>query len=186
VQGAELPEVETKVFLSLEIGGLPNVRLAATVVRRLQSRRHNSGALRFDLPAERIDGLARLLEQHVRRDHGHLSAMVVDSDARSRDRIADALAMRCEQVFAFARATDAVAKARDAQIDLLLARADAEGLAALAAIARESSQTFRVAFGRGQPLQTAFALGFAEAVADDPASAKSLREWLDRHRLLRS
>ena len=180
VQGSDLPDVDTRVFLSLEIAGLPNVRLSATVVRRLRSRRENTSALRFDLPPERIDGIARLLEAHVRADRSPLVALVVDSDSRSQVRVRRALEARCDRVLAVDNAIDAVACARAESIGLLLARADAQGLSALAAFMRESSATFRVAFGRGQALITATTLGFAEATTDDPCSAKCLNELLDR------
>jgi hypothetical protein len=84
------------------------------------------------------------------------------------------------RVIAVSNAIDAVSSARAAPIGVALARADCEGLAALAALAQESSSTFRVAFGRGSALNTALTLGFAEATADDPCSAKCLSDLMQR------
>lgn len=180
IVGRALPEVGSRVFVSLELAGLPNVRLGATVVRRWASDDQTSCGLRFDVPSERMSGLTRLLDHQALRDHQMPVVLVVDSDARSRENIALAVEHAGARVIAVAGALEAVSTARGLVIDVLLARADAEGLSALAAIAEESSSTFRVAFGRGPVLTSAITQGFAEATADDPCSAKCLSDLMQR------
>jgi CheY-like chemotaxis protein len=184
VLGARLPGIGTPVFLSLELGALPNLRLAATVVRRTESSSETACGLHFALPTERLAGLSRLLNQASRRqDAGMLPVLVVDSEDRSRARVALAVSRAGARVIAVSNAIDAVSSVRAAPVGVALARADCEGLAALAALAQESSSTFRVAFGRGSALNTALTLGFAEATADDPCSAKCLSDLMQRRSL---
>jgi CheY-like chemotaxis protein len=181
VVGKRLPGIGTHVFLSLELGALPNVRLAASVVRRAESSSETACGLRFTLPAARLAGLSRLLDQATRKqDTGNLPVLVVDSEERSRARVALAVSRAGARVIAVSNAIDAVSAARAAPVGVALVRADCEGLAALAALAQESSSTFRVAFGRGSALNTALTLGFAEATADDPCSAKCLSDLMQR------
>lgn len=183
VRGGGLPEAGTRVFLSLELGGLPNVRLAATVMRWSQQTDHTVCGLRFDVPAERLAGLSRLLDAHSENGRNQLLALVVDSEDRSRERVAVAVRQAGARVVAVSCAEEALQKVRDEHVSLVLARADTEGLAALAAIAQESKDTFRVAFGRGAGFTTAVAMGFAEATADDPCSPKLLGELIQRKTL---
>jgi CheY-like chemotaxis protein len=180
IVGAALPDTGTRVFLSLELAGLPNVRLAASVVRRNE---HNGGVrcgVRFEVPADRLSGLSRLLQSQVHHSLSSPLVLVVDSEEHSRENIALAVSRTGARVVAVSSALDAVANVRQLAVDVLLARADTEGLAALAAISKESSNTFRVAFGRGAALATAVSLGFAEATADDPCSAKCLSDLMQR------
>jgi CheY-like chemotaxis protein len=181
VVGKQLPGLGTRVFVSFELGALPNLRLAADVVRRAESSSETSCGLHFALPAARLAGLARLLDQVSRSPRAEtLPVLVVDSEDRSRARVALAVSRTGARVIAVSNAIDAVASARAAAVGVALARADCEGLAALAALAQESSSTFRVAFGRGSALNTALTLGFAEATADDPCSAKCLSDLMQR------
>lgn len=180
VEGRNLPGVGTKVFLSLDLGGLPNVRLPATVMRRAESKEGSVCGLHFDLPAGRRAGLAKLLNEVLQQEEYSSVVLVVDSDERSRERIALSARASSGYVIAVDNAVDAVAAARKQRVSLVVARADTEGLAALAALAQESRSTFRVAFGRGPSLATALTLGFAEACADDPCSAKCLSDLLKR------
>jgi CheY-like chemotaxis protein len=184
VVGARLPGIGTRVFLSLELGGLPNLRLPATVMRRVESSSEMACGLHFALPIERLAGLARLLDQTTRSQESGLlpvlPVLVVDSEDRSRARVALAVSRAGARVIAVSNAIDAVRSARETPIGVALVRADCEGLAALAALAQESSSTFRVAFGRGSALNTAVTLGFAEATADDPCSAKCLSDLMQR------
>lgn len=179
MRGRNLPAEGTRVFLSLELGGLPNVRLAATVVRCNHDAEQTACGLRFEVPAERLAGLSRLLDAEV-SGAGPQLALVVDSDERSRERVAVAVRMAGARVIAVASAEEAMNAVRESSVSLVLARADTEGLAALAAIAKESKETFRVAFGRGSAFSSAVAMGFAEATADDPCSAKVLGELIQR------
>lgn len=179
VLGTTLPAAGTRVFLSLELGGLPNVRLSATVVRCTSQAEQTSCGLRFDVPAQRLSGLSRLLNAEM-QSAGQVLALVVDSEVRSRERVALAVGTAGARVRAVASAEEALEAVRGECVSLVLARADAEGLAALSAIAKESRDTFRVAFGRGNGLATAMAMGVAEATADDPCSPKLLGELIQR------
>jgi CheY-like chemotaxis protein len=179
VVGEALPGVGSRVFLSLELAGLPNVRLAATVVRRAEASGQLRCGLRFEVPSERLSGLTRLLDCEA-RNHETTVVVVVDSDPRSREKVAQAVEHAGAHVIAVGSAFEAVSHARGINIDVLLARADPEGLSALAAMAEESQTTFRVAFGRGHGLTTAVTQGFAEATADDPCSAKCLSDLMQR------
>lgn len=180
VVGSKLPAVGTRVFLSLELAGLPNVRLAATIVRRSETPQQTRCGLRFDVPSERLAGLSRLLDSEMENSRQSSLVLIVDSHARSRENVAVAVSRVGARVIAVSTAVDAVINARELPIDVVLARADTEGLSALAAIAQESRSTFRVAFGRGQALNTAVTLGFAEATADDPCSPKCLSDLMQR------
>jgi hypothetical protein len=182
IQGQALPGLGTRVFVSLELAGLPNVRLAASVMRRSESSSGTVCGLRFDVPPERLAGLARLLDQQSRNTDGNgaLPVLVVDSEERSRTQVALAASRAGARVIAVSNAIDAVCSAREIPVGIVLARADSEGLAALAALALESKATFRVAFGRGRTLTTAITLGLAEATADDPCSAKCLSDLMQR------
>ena len=61
VMGEHVPHVGARVFLSLEISGLPNVRLPATTVRAWRQGTTGQAAIRFELPAVSAAGLDRLL-----------------------------------------------------------------------------------------------------------------------------
>jgi CheY-like chemotaxis protein len=180
IVGTLLPEAGTRVFLSLELAGLPNVRLAATVMRCNEALDQRSCGLRFDVPSERLAGLARLLDGEAQSQPRDPVVLVVDSDERSREKVALAVTHAGARVVTVSSAIDAMCSARELSIDVVLARADAEGLSALAAIAKESRSTFRVAFGRGHGLTNAVTQGFAEATADDPCSAKCLSDLMQR------
>ena len=180
IVGRTLPGVGSRVFLSLELAGLPNVRLGATVVRCSESDEQTSCGLRFDVPSERLSGLTRLLDRQALSPSRTALVLVVDSDPRSREKVALAAQHTGANVLAVGSALEALAHVRGLMVDVLLARADTEGLSALAAIAEESSSTFRVAFGRSPSLATAITQGFAEATADDPCSAKCLSDLMQR------
>lgn len=180
VVGALLPATGTRVFLSLELAGLPNVRLAASIVRRAEENGSVRCGVRFDVPADKLTGLTRLLSSQSHQSHSSPLVLVVDSDEQSRENVALAVSRTGARVVAVSTAVDAVSNVRSRSVDVLLARADTEGLAALAAIAQESRHTFRVAFGRGAALTTAVSLGFAEAAADDPCSPKCLSDLMQR------
>jgi hypothetical protein len=68
--------------------------------------------------------------------------------------------------------------ARELKANVVLARADIEGLAALSGLSHECPNAFRVAFGRKSAIDSALATGIAQAAADDPSSAKCLSELL--------
>lgn len=183
--GASLPSVGTRVFLSLEIGGIPNVRLPAVTVRR--EANGSMVAVRFELPTASTGGLDKLLAQHVLSDESGvrtseqiLSVLIVDKDERSRLRIESAARLNGARVVATDCAERAVRSAREATPDVVLARADIEGLSALSQLSREHPTALRVAFGRKSALDSAISMGIAQAVADDPCSAKCLGELLRR------
>lgn len=182
VAGAALPEVGTRVFLSLDIGGLPNVRLPATTVRRVSDSENESAvaAVRFDVPVTSTGGLDRLLSQFVHPDSAELAVLVVDANERSRERIASAVRKLGAQVWTADSARAALEGVRELEANIVLARADTEGLAVLAALRREWPGALRIAFGRKHAIDTAIDLGVAQAWADDPCSAKHLSELLRR------
>jgi CheY-like chemotaxis protein len=180
IVGAALPDTGTRLFLSLELAGLPNVRLAASVVRRAQQEDGVRCGVRFEVPADKLTGLSRLLEAQLHHAPDAPLVLVVDSDARSRENVALAVRRTGARVLAVSNAGEAMDSVQERAVDVLLARADTEGLAALAAISKESAHTFRVAFGRGPNLANAVSLGFAEATADDPCSPKCLSDLMQR------
>lgn len=183
VIGDQLPEVGTRVFLSLDIGGLPNVRLPAVTVRCDREGDESMAAVRFEVPAASVGGLDKLLAQHVRNESSGLRVLIVDSDQRSRERIAHAVrAMGAEVVVSNGDAHKWL-DARGLGANVVLARADGEGLATLAAMARDRPSAFRVAYGRRSALTAAVLDGVAQATADDPCSAKCLGELLRKGRL---
>jgi CheY-like chemotaxis protein len=195
VIGDQLPDVGTRVFLSLDIGGLPNVRLPAITVRCDRDRGESMAAVRFDVPATSVGGLDKLLAQHVRVEARGSSAhpqrnvssglrvLVVDSDLRSRERIAHAVRAMGAEVVVSEGDLHALGEARDLTANVVLARADSNGLSALAIIARDRPSAFRVAFGRKSAVMAAVLEGIAQATADDPSSAKCLGELLRKGRL---
>lgn len=186
VFGERLPAAGTRVFLSLDIGGLPNVRLPAIAVRSSCPPDHGvaapMAALRFEVPTTSVGGLDRLLAQHVHSESANLSVLVVDSDTRSRDRIADAVRAMGASVHVVGTAVAAIASCYELEPNVVLARADAEGLAALDYVTGDQPSAFRVAFGRRHAIDAAVALGIAQASADDPCSAKCLGELLRKGR----
>jgi hypothetical protein len=178
LSGERLPEQGARVFLSLDMAGLPNVRLPAITVR-------NSGeevAVRFDVPASSVGGLGSLLAQYVLRDETDLHVLVVDADDRSRSGIVSALREMGAQVVAVDGTLGALRGMRADNTNVVLARADVEGLAALSMLSRERPDAFRVAFGRRTAIEHALALGIAQAAADDPSSPKVLGELLRKGR----
>jgi CheY-like chemotaxis protein len=182
VFGDKLPDVGTRVFLSLDIGGLPNVRLPATTVRCERQGDEPLAALRFEVPSTSVGGLDKLLAQHVLRQSSDLSVLLVDSDDRSRERIAHAVRAMGAHVRVVGSAIAALASSSEAPPNVVLARADAEGLATLDSITGDQPSAFRVAFGRKHSVAAAVALGIAQAAADDPCSAKCLSELLRKGR----
>ncbi len=180
VVGSCLPEAGTDVFLSLNLRGLPNLRLPAKTVRRTELCEQALLALRFELPAQSAPGFDRLLSQRARPVFREALALVVDSDARSRERIVEAASQSGVRVIAVSNTAEAVANARDQHVGVVLARCDLEGIAALAALSRESPGSFRVAFGRRDQVRTALALGYAQATTSDPCSAKVLSSLMQK------
>lgn len=180
IVGASLPATGTRVFLSLELAGLPNVRLAASVVRRAEQDGGVRCGVRFEVPADRLSGLSRLLQSQAAHSFQAILVLVADSDEVSRENVALAVSRTGARVIAVSSALDAVRHVRQSPVDMLLARADAEGLAALAAVSKESHRTFRVAFGRSAGLATSVTMGLAEATADDPCSPKCLSDLMQR------
>ena len=178
--GELLPDVGTRVFLSLEIGGLPNVRLPAITVRRQQDGIECIAAVRFDVPPNCTGGLDKLLQQQVCDVRSDLSVLIVDSDDRSRERIAHQIRRMGGKVLALSDADAALNDARKLSPNVVLARADVPGLAVLSCMSRDQPSAFRVAFGRKSALDAALALGIAQAAADDPCSAKCLNALLHR------
>jgi hypothetical protein len=181
VIGDQLPDVGTRVFLSLDIGGLPNVRLPAITVRCDRNGNGSMAAVRFEVPATSVGGLDKLLSQHVRHEVSGLRVLVVDSEPRSRAQITRAVRAMGAEVMVW-NADDLSRDARDITANVVLARADTEGLATLASIARACPQAFRVAFGRRSALTAALADGTAQAAADDPSSPKCLGAVLRKGR----
>ena len=197
VIGERLPAAGTRVFLSLDIGGLPNVRLPAIAVRSSRPEDPSSlarqrarfdgedapmAALRFEVPSASVGGLDRLLAQYVHSESADLSVLVVDSDTRSRERIAHAVRAMGAAVRVVSSAVAAIASCYELEPNVVLARADAEGLAALDFVTGDQPSAFRVAFGRKHAIDAAVALGIAQAAADDPCSAKCLGELLRKGR----
>jgi CheY-like chemotaxis protein len=181
--GEQLPDVGTHVFLSLDIGGLPNVRLPALTVRRGFENGEPMIAVRFEVPSSSVGGLDKLLSQHVCHESDGLTVLVVDSDVRSRERIAGAVRTMGARVLAVSSAQQAIERGSNGGApSVVLARADAEGLAALSWISRDRPSAFRVAFGRRAGIESALAQGVAQAGADDPCSAKTLGELLSKGR----
>ena len=171
-----LPTQGTRVFLSLDIGGLPNVRLPAIAVRcdPPVSAEGRGGAVRFELPQSSVSGLDRLLAQHTHVNRAPFRVLLIDSQTRTRDRIAAALQAAGAEVTSVSTANDAMVRLRAENIAMVLARGDLEGLSALGALSRVSPNTFRVVFGRGSARDEALRLRLAQASADDPCSAKCL------------
>ena len=180
LSGEQLPPVGKRVFLSLDIGGLPNVRLPAVTIRRNEENGVPVAALRFEVPSASTGGLDRLLGQHVHHDSVGLSVLVIDRDQRSRERIERAVSETGARVLATESAERALRQVRELRANVVLARADIEGLAALSALSRECPTAFRVAFGRKSAIESALSMGIAQAAADDPCSAKCLGELLKR------
>lgn len=174
LRGERLPEAGTRVFLSLDIGGLPNVRLPAITLRRDAE----VAALRFEVPATSVGGLDQLLAPFVSEQSRELSVLVIDGDERSRLRITTALRGIGASVIAAEDALAALRRARADNSNVVLARANVEGLAALSMMSRERPSAFRVAYGRRTAIDHALAVGIAQAAADDPCSAKVLGELL--------
>lgn len=181
VIGDLLPDVGTRVFLSLEIGGLPNVRLPAVTVRR---ERADAGdclaAVRFEVPTSCAGGLDRLLAQQMMPDLDQITVLVIDTDDRSRERIAHTVSRMGARVHAVASVDRALIDAPRLSPSLVLARADVPGLAVLSCMSRDQPEAFRVAFGRKSALDAALALGIAQAATDDPCSPKCLSDLLRR------
>jgi hypothetical protein len=182
VTGEQLPEVGTRVFLSLDIGGLPNVRLPAMTVRRELDNGERVAAVRFEVPTSSIGGLDKLLAQHVLHEQAGLSVLVVDSDVRTRGLIAAAVREMGGRVLAVGTAFEAMEGSPELEPSVVLARADPEGQAALSWISRTRPSAFRVAFGRRMGIEAALSKGAAQAAADDPSSAKCLGELLRTRR----
>jgi CheY-like chemotaxis protein len=183
VFGDKLPDAGTRVFLSLDIGGLPNVRLPAITLRCDRNGREPMAALRFEVPMASVGGLDKLLAQHVRNESSDLCVLLVDSDDRSRERIAHAVRTMGGKVTVAGTSIAAIACTRELLPSVVLARADAEGLATLDFITGHNPSAFRVAFGRKHAIEAAVALGIAQAAADDPCSPKVLSELLRKGRL---
>jgi CheY-like chemotaxis protein len=181
---SSLPAAGTRVFLSLDIGGLPNVRLPAVTVRREAhtGTRGSGAAVRFELPQSSVGGLDKLLARHTRVSRAPFRVLLIDSQARTRDRIAAALASAGAEVTSVSTANDAMQRLRAETISMVLARGDLEGLSALGALSRVSPETFRVVFGRGSARDEALRLRLAQASADDPTSAKCLGALLNHRR----
>lgn len=181
--GERLPGVGARVFLSLDVSGLPNVRLPATTVRSERDGDSVSAAVRFDVPASSAQGLDRLLADRSLDRHGRGYVLVIDADTRSRERVCHAVRSRGLRVVGVANTRDAISNVRELPVDSVLVRSDAYGLAALAALVTDAPSLLRIAYGRRDALERALTLGYAHVVADDPTSAKCLGTLLsDRPR----
>ncbi len=174
VTGARVPAAGTHVFLSLDVADLPNVRLPATAIRLEEDGAGKAAALRFDVPVASTRGLDLLLSQRVAPAGRKAIVLVVDRNALSRARIAEAASGSGADVICVDDASRALMAVRREGIDVVLARCDGTGMTALGAVADESPGTLRVGFGSHEQVAQAIAYGHAQALADDPCSAK----WL--------
>jgi hypothetical protein len=178
VLGPRVPAVGVRIFLSLEVTGLPNVRLPATAVRRSEDGLGEYAALRFDVPTSSTQGLGLLLASQLSASDRRPLVLIVDRTSRARTRIANALREGGFEVMAVESATDALNAVRQEAVDIVLARCDGSGCAALLAVARDSPTTLRVAFGRHAQVTQALGLGHAQALSDEPSSPVILHSLL--------
>jgi CheY-like chemotaxis protein len=183
VMGEHVPHVGARVFLSLDVSGLPNVRLPATTVRSVRRGLMGHAAIRFDVPKATAHGLDRLLRDRSEDAGAPGLVLVVDSEPASRDAVVRAVRASGLRVVAVSSAIDAIYNAQDSNIDAVLARSDVHGIAALAALVQDAPNAMRIAYGRKESVERALALRYAHAVADDPTSPKCLgRLFGDRKR----
>jgi CheY-like chemotaxis protein len=181
VFGARAPAPGTRVFVSLDLLGLPNVRLPATAVRSGDDRLGSHAALRFEVPQRSMAGLELLLLESARRACGRPLLLIVDRNSTQRMRAAEAARSSGTDVIFVENAAQALNAVRNEAVDVLLARCDPSGDAALSAVARESPRTLRVGFGRRKQVEQALAMGSAQTYVDDPCSPKCLQRILDEH-----
>jgi hypothetical protein len=183
VMGDHVPHVGARVFLSLEVSGLPNLRLPATTVRSTRHGQTGIAAIRFDVPPGSAAGLDKLLRDRSEDSQSASVVLVVDSEEQSRENVARTLRASGLRVLAVASAIDAIYNARDTPVDAVLARSDVHGIAALAAIAQDVPNALRIAYGRKDSVERELVMRYAHAVADDPTSPKVLGNLLsDRKR----
>src|SRR5688572_18230851 len=80
VMGEHVPHAGARVFLSLNVSGLPNVRLPATTVRSTREGLLGVAAIRFEVPAASAMGLDRLLRDRSEEPGTGGVILVVDSE----------------------------------------------------------------------------------------------------------
>lgn len=181
VIGDVLPPASTRVFLSLDVPGLPNLRLPATALRCRPEGTAHYAAIRFDVPVAGARGLDGLLANRSTDVDGRGYVLVVDADVTSRERISEAVRAKGLRVIAVSSPSAASATARELPIDVVLARADAFGVAALANLLEDAPNALRIGYGKRDALERALALGYVQAVTDDPTSAKCLGSLFSDH-----
>src|SRR5689334_22368224 len=108
VMGEHVPHVGARVFLSLDVSGLPNVRLPATTVRSVRRRLMGHAAIRFDVPKATAAGLDRLLRDRSEDTGLPGLVLVVDSEPASRDAVVRAVRASGLRVVAVSSAIDAI------------------------------------------------------------------------------
>src|SRR4051794_4097532 len=106
VVGDALPPSGARVFLSLDVPGLPNLRLPATAVRFRQDGVEQRAALRFEVPVAGARGLDGLLADRSTDKSGRGFVLIVDADPKSRERVSHAVRTKGMRVIAVANTLD--------------------------------------------------------------------------------
>jgi hypothetical protein len=180
LEGETMPRMGERLWVSLAVPGLPDLRLPARAVRESASPAGMPrAAVRFDVPSDRVSGLELLLLQRLEEEDGQGVVLIIEPDARTRERLVKTVRRSGQRSIAVARTDDALRMLNWLRIDTLLARAHPEGVLALLTVGARVPHARRALIGGGEAVHTLQARGDVDVILDELASAPGLHKAID-------
>ena len=163
-----MPRVGDRLWLALEVAGLPDLRLPAKAVRESAAPDGTPrAAVRFDVPTDRVSGLELLLLQRLEEQDGRGVVLIVEPDPEARDNLVKTVRRSGVRSVAVARTEDALRILGWLRIETVLTRGHLEGVLALLTIGARAPHATRAILGGGDAAQTLKARGDVDVVLDE-------------------
>ncbi len=167
-EGETMPRMGERLWLSLDVPGLPDLRLPAKAVRESAAPDGTPrAAVRFDVPSDRASGLELLLLQRMEEQDGQGVVLIIEPDAQARASMVKTVRRSGVRSVAVARTEDALRMLSWLRIDTLLCRAHPEGVLALLTLGARVPHARRAMLGDGEAARTLLARGDVDLVIED-------------------
>jgi len=172
-----MPRAGERLWVALQVSGLPDLRLPARAVRESAAADGLPRiAVRFDVPTERVSGLDLLLLQLLQEQDGRGIVLVIEPDAKVRDRLAKTVRRSGARSVAVARTEDALRILALLRVDTVLTRAHPEGVLALLTVGARVPHARRAILGGGDAARTLKERGDVDVILEDQPHMPGLRK----------
>lgn len=174
-----MPRMGERLWVSLDVEGLPDLRLPARAVRESAGPDGTPrAAVRFDVPTDRVSGLELLLLQHLQELDGQGVVLIIEPDPQIRDNMGKTVRRSGVRSVGVARTEDALRVLSWLRVDTLLARAHPEGVLALMTVGARAPHARRAIVGGGEAALTLRARGDVDVILDDSPRSPGLHKVL--------